>query len=424
MISLAQNGAITARTAAIWLASLILGAILVRVAAIIVLQQPVDAGDPLAYFMMAKSLVEDGQMVDQFGNRAFMSAGYPLVLAPFFALFGSSVLVALGVNMVLAGISIGLIYRLTLALSARREAGLFAAAIFATWFAGIWNASTLAKENLTTPLLLGLALCAVGIARDHKPRSIALMAGLLWGASLITGGSALPLCLGVGTALILLWRGKRRFAPAFKSGLWFLLGAAVLLAPWLYATNAMVGRPVLTTNAPFNLYIGNNPAATGKFVAIPDTPMAEGWHDARRELGEIGTADRLQREALDWITDNPGRFAELSALRLAYFWEPNIPDADDFATSRAVSFIRIFEVLQYLLIVVLGVLGFRARQIASDGKWVAAAMILGFWLVHAVIYIIMRYRDPIIPLLIVMAAIPATDWLQRIMQSRVSRGRL
>lgn len=422
MTSFDQNSAITARTAAVLLACLIIGAIVLRVLAILVLQEEVDAGDPLSYFTMAKSLVEDGRMFDQFGNRAFMSAGYPLLLAPFFALFGSSVPVALAVNMLLTGISMWLVYRLTLALSARREAGLFAAAIFAVWFAGVWNASTLAKENLATPLLLGIALCDIVIARGHRPRLVALIAGLLWGASLITGGSALPLCLGVGVALILLWHGEGRFAPAFKSGLCFMLGAAVLLAPWLYATNAMVGRPVLTTNAPFNLYLGNNPVATGKFVSIANTPMAEGWEDARRELGEVGNADRLQREALDWIAANPGRFAELTVLRLAYFWEPSIPNAEDFATSKAVSFIRIFEVLQYLLIVVLGFLAFRSRQVASDGKWVIAAMIVGFWLIHAIIYIIMRYRDPMIPLLMVMAAIPVTDWLRRIMESRMTRG--
>lgn len=420
MTVLDQNSSITARTARFWLACLIVVAIVLRILAILVVQQTADEGDPLSYFTMAKSLVEDGRMFDQFGNHAFMSAGYPLLLAPFFAFFGSSLPVALAVNMLLTAISMGLVYQLTIALRARRETGLVAAAIFAVWFAGIWNASTLAKENLSTPLLLAMALCAIVIARGEKPRSVALVAGLLWGASLIAGGSSLPLCLSVGVALILVWRRKGRFAPAFNSGLCFMLGAGVLLAPWLYATNAMVGRPVLTTNAPFNLYLGNNPAATGKFVSIADTPLAGGWEHERHELGEIGNADRLQREALDWIATNSGRFAELTALRLAYFWEPNMPDADDFASSKVISSIRVFEVLQYLFIVGAGLLAFRSRQIASEDKWIIAAMIVGFWLIHAIIYIIMRYRDPIMPLLMVMAAIPITDWLRRMMENRIA----
>jgi 4-amino-4-deoxy-L-arabinose transferase-like glycosyltransferase len=422
MTSLDQKSAITARTGMALLTCIIVGAIVLRILAILVLQNPVDKGDSLAYFTMAKSLVEDGRMFDQYGNRAFFSAGYPLLLAPFFALFGSSVPVALAVNMLLSAISIWLIYRFTLILSTRREAGILAATIFALWFVGVWNTSTLAKENLATPLLLGLALCAITIARGHRARSVALIAGLLWGASLITGGSALLLCLGVGVALILLWRREGRLVPALKSGLCFMLGAAVLLTPWLSATNAMVGRPVLTTNAPFNLYIGNNPAATGKFVSIADTPLGKGWAAARRELGEVGNTDRLQREALDWMAENPGRVAELTVLKLAYFWEPNIPDAADFASSKVIASIRVFEVLQYLFIVVFGFLAFRSRQITSDGKWIIAAMIVGFWLIHAIIYIIMRYRDPMMPLLIAMVSVPVADWLRRFFEKQLADG--
>src|SRR3546814_9846339 len=68
--------------------------------------------------------------------------------------------------------------------------------------------------------------------------------------------------------------------------------------------------------------------------------------------------------------------------------------------------IRLFEVAQYGLILLIGLLAFHSRRIASDGKWIFAAMIAGFWLIHAAAYIITRYRDPAIPLLIVLAAIP------------------
>ena len=400
------------RTFATFLAAVVALAIGLRVAAAIVLQHPLES-DPLAYFTMADGLARRGELLDIYGQHAFYSAGYPLLLAPFFVVLGSSVPVALGVNMLLCAISIGLIHRLALALSDNRWAGLLAALVYALWFPGIWNAAMLAKENLSTPLLLGIALCALKIARDDRPTGSALIAGLLWGASLVTGGSALLLCAGVGVALLLLWRLRASFAPALASGLSFVAGAALVVAPWLYATDQMVGRPVLTTNAAFNLYLGNNPAATGKFVSIADTPVGETWEETRIRLGEVGNADRLQGEALRWIGENPGRAAELAALKLAYFWQPNIPDAEDVAASKAVASIRMFDVAQYAVIVVLGLIAFRSRSIASEGKWIFAAMITGFWLIHAAAYIIIRYRDPVIPLLILMAAIPAAAWLQQ-----------
>lgn len=408
------------RACSVLLAAIVLVAVVLRVAGAWVLKHPLDS-DSLAYFTMAQGLAERGELADMYGQKAFYSAGYPLLLAPFFKAFGSSVGTAIAVNLLLCAISIGLIFRLTIALSGHRGAGLIAAAIYALWFPGIWNATMLAKENLSTPLLLGIALCAVGIARGELPAGTALIAGLLWGAALVTGGSALLLCLGVAAALLMLWRARNSFAPAFSAGLCVIAGAALVLAPWLYATNQMVGRPVLTTNAAFNLYLGHNPAATGKFVSIADTPLAKDWEATRLRLGEVGNADRLQTEALDWIEANPGRTAELAALKLAYFWQPNLPDADDFAASKSVAAIRVFEVAQYALILLLGLLAFRSRRIASDGKWIFAAMIAGFWLIHAAAYIIVRYRDPAIPLLIVMAAIPVAVGIERLSARRAPR---
>src|SRR3546814_19491140 len=97
-------------------------------------------------------LAERGELADMYGQKAFYSAGYPLLLAPFFKALGSSVGAAIAVNLLLCAVSIWLIYGLTLALSGNRGAGLIAAAVYALWFPGIWNATMPARENLSTPL--------------------------------------------------------------------------------------------------------------------------------------------------------------------------------------------------------------------------------------------------------------------------------
>lgn len=384
-----------------FLPAIILLAIMVRLAAVIALRHPLES-DPLSYFTMARELAEHGLLTDNFGQHAFYSAGYPLLLAPFLALFGSAVSVALTVNMGLAAVGIWLVYRLAVLLSGDVRAGLLAAMVMALWFPGIWNATMVAKENFSTPLLLGLAVCAVRIARGERG---VLGAGLLWGAAMLTGGSALLLSAGIGVALFL----RRRVVATG----WFFLGAAIVLTPWLYATDRMVGRPVLTTNAAFNLYLGNNPAATGLFVSIADTPMGHDWEAARIRLGEVRNADRLQAAAVNWINENPARAAGLAVRKLGYFWAPNVPDARDIAGSSVIAAMRVFEVLQYLVIVVAGVLAFRSRTIARDEKWVIAAMIGGFWMIHASAYVIARYRDPVMPLLIVMGSISVANWLRK-----------
>jgi 4-amino-4-deoxy-L-arabinose transferase-like glycosyltransferase len=395
-------------------------AIAVRVAAALVLKQPLDS-DPLAYFTMAQGLAERGELLDQHGQHAFYSAGYPLLLTPFFELFGASVTVALAVNMALAVVSLWLVYRLTLDISRHRLAALLASLAYALWLPAIWNATMLAKENLTTPLLLAVTLCALHIVRGRTRLRLGAAAGLLWGAALITGGSSLLLCGAVGTALLVAWRRGGRFAPAFRTGAAFVLGALVALAPWLYATDRMVGRPLLTTNAAFNLYLGANPVATGRFVSIADTPMGPHWEATRARLGEAATADLLQAEALRWMHAHPAQTAALAVRKLVYFWQPNLPDAQDFQASKAVAAIHLAEAVQYAAILLVGLLAFGSRRIDTVSKLILGAAIVGFWLIHAAAYVVFRYRDPAVPLLLAMAAAPVAAWLESMPRPRWRR---
>lgn len=387
-------------------------AIVLRIAAATILEQSLES-DSLAYFTMAKGLVEQGVFADIHGQHAFYSAGYPLLLVPFFFVFGSSLAVALGVNLLLTAVSIWLVFAIARSLSGRVDAGLLAALFYGVWFPSIWNATGVAKENLSTPLLLALALCAIHLARGNRPTVLGLAAGLIWGAALITGGSSLLLCTGIAVALLILWRTGGSFMPAFNAALCFCGSAMLMLAPWLYATNEMVGRPVLTTNSAFNLYLGNNPSATGRFVSISETPVGKDWEATRLRLGEIGNADRLQREALGWIAAHRSEATVLALRKLVYFWQPNVPDAVDFAASRAVASVRLIELFQYAAILVLGFWAFFGQQVAGRDKWIAGVMVASFWLIHAAAYIIMRYRDPVIPLLIVMGSIQVSTWARR-----------
>ena len=393
------------------LLGVVLIAVVVRIAAIAVLRQPLE-GDSLNYFVMAHMMASRHELVDAFGLRAFFSAGYPFLLLPFFLLLGSSVATALLVNLICAAVSVVLVFNLTLRLSRRRDAALLAALGFALWLPAIWNATLVAKENLSTPLVLALALCALRIADGRRPIACGFLVGLIWAAGVLTGGSSILLCGGVAVALIQLWRRERRLAVPLRAGLLAVIGAALILAPWLYRNDRAVGAPVLSTNAAFNLYIGNNPAADGRFVSMAKTPMGRNWNATRLALGELASTDLLKQQTLAWIAANPGKTAGLAVRKLGYFWQPDLPDAADFARSRALGAIRLIEVLQYLAIVVLGALGLASPVLAARDRWVLLAMIGGFWVVHAAAYIIPRYRDPIIPLLIVAASIRLVSWLQ------------
>ncbi|MBS0254785.1 MAG: hypothetical protein JSS36_06130 [Proteobacteria bacterium] len=369
-----------------------------RLAAAMALAQPM-VSDAQAYFAMAAHAARLQPLADNFGQHAFYSPGYPLALAPFFALFGASLSVALAVNALLAGLAAGLILALARALDLPRAAGGLAALIHALWLPALLNGAVLARENLSTPLMLLVALLAVRIARHGPaPRRLA-MAGLACGLALLAGTSALGLIAGPAVALLLATRGA--LAPLLRGGLALALGLAVVLGPWLAANHAATGTATLSSSAGFNLYLGNNPRATGRFVSISDTPAGPEWHALLAREGEVGAGAELGRRAKAWIAAEPGTAMALAARKLAMFWAPNLPKPGDPAK---IALVKAAGAAQFLLVLALGLAGLMLVPLRQPARLTIAALLGAFWATHAATYIIDRYREPAMPLLMLLAA--------------------
>jgi hypothetical protein len=176
----------------------------------------------------------------------------------------------------------------------------------------------------------------------------------------------------------------------------------------------MIGKTTLSTNAPFNLYLGNNPTATGWFESIADTPLGPAWHQRSVALGEAGTAAWLNREAVGYITAHPIDTIQLGFRKLAYFWFPHGPHVAGDRPSRLVAMERFIADAQYLLVLVLAAIGMFMARLAYDAKRIVLTIIASFWLIHGITYIIPRYHDPVMPLLICFAA----AWIAQIFERK------
>ncbi len=387
-----DNGAIFAALMALTL--------VIRIAANHILALPM-VSDSVAYYDLASSMAAGQLPADNFGKHAFYSIGYSLFLTPFFALLGASAKVGFAVNLLLALISALLVRALARALKLPVWARLLAVAGHAIWLAGIWNCVVLSRENLSTPLLLAVALMALRILA-HGPRAgLAMLTGAIFGAALLTGTSALPIILAplMALAFAAKWRIGKMAAPILA----LMAGMALVVAPWMMATHAMLGRAVLTSNSGFNLYLGNNPAADGRFVSIAKTPAATDWRMLNDTIGEAGASAELGHRALNYMVQNPTRTAQLTATKLALFWAPNLPSANDFTANRKVAIIRLGEVAEYCAFLILGLLALLLNTAPLYSRLTLAALIAGFWGLHGIAYIIARYRDPVMPLLIVLS---------------------
>ncbi|MGZ8971411.1 MAG: ArnT family glycosyltransferase [Telluria sp.] len=382
-----------------WLVGIIVLGIGLRLAAI-ALYPHVPESDELAYLRMAETLVAGEAMTDIFGNYAYYNMGYPFfVLAPALALFDNSIFALRIANVIVGAISIAMVYAVARESGLRRPACLLSALLWALYVPSSVYGIYLAKENFMIPLVLGVLWCAVRMTRPFHLGVAALCGGLL-GMLALTGNAALSLVAAIGVALIL---SKAIVRIRLLSIPIILIVATLVTTPWLVRNLTVLGAPVLNTNGGFNFYLGNNPAANGMFVSVAATPRGPSWNALRTEVGEVQASETLKKEALAWITSHPVEFVELSIKKLGLFWMPPVHDGTDGGgkMERLVRFIWLF---QFLLLAgaALASVPFVRNAPPLTVLWAAVA---AYSAVHMLFYVIFRYREPIMPVLCVLAAV-------------------
>ncbi len=358
--------------------------------------------DEIAYKSMALNLIHGNGIVDNMCNHAMYNVGYPLfVLSPIFFLFGEDLLIVRLANMLLGGVSIILCYMVAREAGAGRVGRLLAAAIWALYLPASIYGVYLAKENLMIPLMLGVVWCALRLLKEMSLK-VAVVCGVLFGLLALTGNAALSLVAVVVLAVLL---NPTSWQMRLFAALLIFAGAAAVSAPWMIRNNMVIGSPVLNTNGGFNLYLGNNPAATGWFVSVGDTPRAASWHELRK-VGEVYAAETLKQDAIAWIKQNPAEFLTLSLKKAIYFWMPPIHKGQG-PGSTAESLIRAMWLLQFVLMFLFALGNLVCARLRSKQLLVLGFALICYTGVHMLFYVIFRYREPIMPVLGVMAALAA-----------------
>lgn len=356
--------------------------------------------DELAYISMAINLISGNGIVDQMGNRAMYNVGYPLVvLSPVFLFFGEDFRVARLFNVLLGGAAIVLTYLVAKEAGAGRFGRLMAAAIWAIYLPASVYGIYLLKENLMIPLMLGVIWCALKLAKQSSMR-VAAVCGTLLGLLALTGNAALSLAGAVALALV----ATPAPLPRRMNLAMVMLAVGILVtSPWIIRNMQAIGAPVLNTNGGFNLYLGNNPAATGMFVSIAETPRGSTWADLRR-TGEVQASETLKQEAIAWVKANPSDFLALSLRKAIYFWTPPVHQGKG-ETSSAERIARVLWTAQFALLLVAALGTLLIRRLRTKELAILWLSVVCYTAVHMVFYVIFRYREPIMPALAVMAAL-------------------
>jgi 4-amino-4-deoxy-L-arabinose transferase-like glycosyltransferase len=365
-----------------------------------------EFGDSESYWVLAQSIVR-GEPYD-YGDpprHVFRTPGYPIALAGMMLVVGPNapVMWARALGAVFGTLTVLLLYILGLQLFDRTTGRV--AALFAAFYPGAIGLSVFVlSEALFCPLMVAQLVTSAAAWKSVTSRAailFALAAGGLAGAATLARPSWL-LFTPLSAVLLLLGQGQ---SIARRGLLVTALGAGMLftMAPWWIRNAHVSGHFIPTTlQVGASLYDGWNPQADGssnmkpvdEFIAqaAPQLPA----DPAEREY----QLDRdLHAAAVDWARANPGRAASLAVVKLTRLW--NVwPNESGFRSWP----MRLAVLAPYVPLVALAILG--AWKFSRRGwPWMLCwAPALYISLLHIVFVSSIRYREPVMLPLMVLAA--------------------
>jgi hypothetical protein len=359
--------------------------------------------DEQRIFASAIRLIESGEFWVG-SDRAWEMPGAALFFAPFVWLFGPhNALIPIRLaQAVLVTVQCALVGHIATRVFHTHRVGFVASCIVAIYpFILFYQGLLLSETLFNTFLLAGMAALFWWRDRGLRLDRALTVASLCFVLATLTKATLtiLPPLL-VATTAYLAGAGLRRTLATLVAAC-CLYGA--FMSPW-WIRNAELLRAFVpfTTSSALNLYLGNNahnpeagidwasdvdPEFVAKTLLVPD---------------EIERQRIFNEAAVNYIKDNPTTFLRAAVKKFIRFWNV-IPNAAEYRSPlySAISALSFGPILALALICA----GLRWRQ------WRLLApfyLIVGYFtFVQLVTIASLRYRFPIEPLLIVLAAEPA-----------------
>jgi tetratricopeptide (TPR) repeat protein len=363
-------------------------------------------GDAAAYHDWARRIAAG----DWLGEGVFYQAPlYPYFLAVLYSVFGEGAAAVRAVHAVMGAIASAVLAWAGVRLFGPR--GAIAGLLLAVFPTAIFLEGLLEKSALATVLTVTVLALAVGERW--------LACGVALGLLALARENALVLLIP-----ILLWIGRRPRAPLALLG-----GCAIALGPVALHNLAAGGELALTT-AQFgpNFYIGNHAGANGTYIALEQghgsaaderadavriAEQAAGRPLAAKEVSSYWTA-----RAVDYIRSQPIDWLKLTARKLALvFHSAEAADSESAAVYSEWSWLlRVLSPFDFGVLVALAAAGVVATRRECRRLWLLYAIGGAYVAGVALFYVFDRYRFPLAPVLMLLAAGGAArfsrrDWL-------------
>jgi 4-amino-4-deoxy-L-arabinose transferase-like glycosyltransferase len=343
-------------------------------------------------------------LFSQTGPTAWMTPGYPYLLAGVFKLFGvyttASALAILALQGLFAALTCIPIF-----LIARRWFGETAAQwsvwIWALFPYGVWLASDFVWENCLTALLL-TTLLWLTLDMDRR-RSLWAWAGygLLWGATALVNPSVLTvLPLAAGWAL---WR-RRRDGFAWRAPAAVMLAVVLAaLAPWEIRNYRTFHQWVpLRDNFWLEVWVDNNGDSALRWVGH-DHPSGSATELQQYDtLGEISYMAHKRKQALAFLEAHPAEYLWMTFRRFFFTWTGYWSFNPLYVAENPYDGYNVLLITPLTLLLVTGLVEAFRRKI--EGAGLVASILALYPVVYYLAEVDMRYRYVIDPMIVMSAA--------------------
>lgn len=319
------------------------------------------------------------------------------------------------------------------------EAGLVAGLLAAVYPGAIGMSVFLLSESIFCPCMIASLFAihkssaqSISVSRStttYRSCGFAIIGGIFSGLAIL----ARPSWSLWGGILAIYWLiqwllERRTLALRNTAMRWltFALGIVVVMAPWWGRNYSITGKFVPTTlQVGASLFDGLHANATGSSdegMAFSDVYLAEQLRDDEQRVASGGRLEstlewrvdrRLRNAAIAWAIKNPSDVISLSLVKLGKTWRP-FPVAKELGSGV----IRYAEGIVYLAILILGSLGaWSCRR--ERGSWLFVLPCCYFALIHMLFIGSVRYRQPAVLVMCVLAGI-GVCWLVRYCRDRRS----
>lgn len=295
----------------------------------------------------------------------------------------------------------------------------------------------LVAENLLIVFELAATWTALRARRSARPAGWIAATGLLVGLATLTHENAILLLAPLGVAAATAarpWRGLRPARrPAVRAVALLLLGTAVAIAPWTIRNAVELHRFIPVSDETGITLVGTYNPASAAFTPVPykwrlfsHIPQDAIYKRTAPRYTEPQLSDRLQSQALHYIGDHPlapvavafDNTLRMLELEGSYAWHASA-QAMGLSVGTARTGVVAFWIMA--LLAVAGVLTRRARRAP---RWLWGIPLL-MWLSSVLVNMeTPRFREPVEPYLVLLAACALSSAAAAINRRRARGSRL